>query len=66
MASVKAKDKPAVLISTTRAATRLGVTPNTIRKFIMAGKLKGYQVGRLVKLDANDVENFICEIETGA
>lgn len=58
--------KPTRLISTKQAAIRLGVHPNTIRTFIAENKLKGYRVGRLIRLDAADVEDFIREIETGA
>jgi len=58
--------KPAQLISTKQAAQRLGVSPNTIRSLIACGNLKGYRVGRLVKLDADAVEDFIKEIATGA
>ena len=58
--------KPAKLISTAAAAKRLGVHPNTIRSFIADKKLKGYNVGRLIRLDAAEVEDFIKEIATGA
>lgn len=51
------------LISTTKAAERLNVCPNTIRSFIADGKLKGYQVGRLIKLDANEIDQFAVEID---
>ena len=60
------KIKPAELISTKQAATRLGVSPNTVRGLIACGSLTGYRVGRLIKLDANAVEDFIREIGTGA
>jgi excisionase family DNA binding protein len=54
--------KPARLISTAAAAERLNVHPNTIRSYIATNQLKGYVIGRLVKLDAAEVENFIQEI----
>lgn len=47
------------LISTTKAAERLNVCPNTVRQFIADGKFKGYKVGRLIKLDANEIEAFL-------
>ncbi len=50
---------PRQLISTTKAAKILNVSPNTIRKFIADGSLTGYTVGRLVKLDATEIDTFI-------
>ncbi|WP_083073555.1 helix-turn-helix domain-containing protein [Mycobacterium heidelbergense] len=47
------------LISTTVAAERLDVSPNTVRAFIADGKFKGYKVGRLVKVDATDIEAYL-------
>jgi excisionase family DNA binding protein len=58
--------KPAHLISTAAAAERLGVSPNTVRSLIAQGLIKGYKVGRLIKLDSEAVEDFISEIATGA
>lgn len=57
--------KPAQLISTKQAAERLSVHPNTIRGFIAENRLKGYKVGRLIRLDAAEIEDFIKEIATG-
>lgn len=53
------KSKPAQLISTTTAAKRLNVAPNTIRRFIVEKKLTGYNIGRSIKVDAQSVEDFI-------
>lgn len=50
------------LISTTKAAKRLNVTPNTIRSLIADGKFKGYKIGRLVKVDAQQVEEYLASI----
>lgn len=47
------------LISTTKAARILNISPNTVRSFIADGKFKGYKVGRLVKVDAADIDAFI-------
>nr|WP_109401005.1 helix-turn-helix domain-containing protein [Mycolicibacter sinensis] len=52
------------LISTTKAAERLNVSPNTIRQFIADGKLKGYKVGRLVKVDAAEIEAYLDKVAT--
>lgn len=61
----KTQTKPARLISTAAAADRLGVHPNTIRGFIAENRLKGYKVGRLIRVDAAEIEDFIKEIATG-
>jgi excisionase family DNA binding protein len=47
------------LISTTKAADRLNVSPGTIRQFIADGKLRGYKVGRLIKVDIKEVDALI-------
>ncbi len=47
------------LISTTKAAELLNVSPNTVRAFIGAGRFKGYKVGRLVKVDAQEIEQYL-------
>ncbi|WP_347133119.1 helix-turn-helix domain-containing protein [Mycobacterium sp. DL] len=51
------------LVSTTKAAHQLNVSPNTVRTFIAEGKIKGYQVGRLIKVDQAEVDNFATPIE---
>lgn len=65
LSQTKPGTKPAKLVSTADAAERLGVHPNTIRNFIANQHLKGYYVGRLIRLDAAEVEDFIKEIATG-
>jgi excisionase family DNA binding protein len=65
LSPINSQTKPATLISTAAAAKRLGVHPNTIRGFIANKQLKGYNVGRLIRLDAAEVEDFIKEIATG-
>ena len=52
------------LISTTLAAERLNVSPNTVRQFIADGKFKGYKVGRLVKVDAAEIEAYLDRVAT--
>lgn len=51
------------LISTTKAAERLNVSPGTIRQFIADGKLMGYRIGRLLKVDVNQVDALIETID---
>jgi excisionase family DNA binding protein len=51
------------LISTTMAAERLNVSPGTVRQFIADGKLTGYKVGRLIKVDVNQVDALIITID---
>jgi excisionase family DNA binding protein len=52
------------LISTTKAAERLNVSPNTIRALIADGRFNGYRVGRLVKVDAAEIEAFLDRVAT--
>jgi excisionase family DNA binding protein len=47
------------LISTTRAAALLNVSPNTVRAMIADEKFVGYMVGRLVKVDQNEIEAYL-------
>lgn len=61
----KVQSKPGKLISTAAAAERLSVHPNTIRSFLAENRLKGYKVGRSIRLDATEVEDFIKEVATG-
>lgn len=51
------------LISTTKAAERLNVSPGTIRQFIADGKLCGYKVGRLLKVDVSQVDALIVVVD---
>jgi excisionase family DNA binding protein len=52
------------LISTTKAAEQLNVSPNTVRQFIADRKFKGYKVGRLVKVDAAEIEAYLDRVAT--
>ncbi len=46
-------------LSTTEAAERLGVTLRTLYRFIDSGDLAAYKFGRVIRLRAADVEEFI-------
>ena len=50
------------LISTTKAAEYLDVSPGTIRQYIADGKLRCTKVGRLIKIDAKDLEALIVTV----
>lgn len=52
------------LISTTRAAVLLNISPNTVRALIAQGRFKGYKVGRLVKIDAAEIESYLDYVAT--
>ncbi|MCX7619410.1 MAG: helix-turn-helix domain-containing protein [Acidimicrobiales bacterium] len=54
-------------LSTAEAASRLGITPRTLYRFIDEGKLPAYRFGRVIRLKANEVDEFIesCRIEPG-
>ena len=47
------------LISTTKAAELLDVSPNTVRKLIAEGPFRGYKIDRLVKVDAEEIEAYL-------
>ncbi len=51
------------LISTTKAAGYLNVTSGYIRLLIAEGKLRGYKIGRLIKVDVKDLEALIVTID---
>ena len=54
-------------LSTAEAATRLGITPRTLYRFIDEGQLAAYRFGRVIRLKTSDVDLFIeaCRIEPG-
>jgi len=53
------------LISTTKAAERLNVSPGTIRQFIADGVLKGYRIRDLrpLKVDVKEVDALIITVD---
>lgn len=46
-------------LSTADAAARLGITPRTLYRFIDQGDLVGYRFGRVIRIKATDVDEFI-------
>jgi excisionase family DNA binding protein len=54
-------------LSTAESAKRLGVTPRTLYRFIDEGQLPAYRFGRVIRLKAEEVDEFIeaCRIEPG-
>jgi len=52
------------LISTTKAALLFEYIPNTIRKLIAESRFKGYKVGRLVKVDAAEIDSYLDRVAT--
>lgn len=54
-------------LSTAEAASKLGITPRTLYRFIDEGQLPAYRFGRVIRLKANEVDDFIeaCRIEPG-
>ncbi|HYI61903.1 MAG TPA: helix-turn-helix domain-containing protein [Acidimicrobiales bacterium] len=55
-------------LSTAEAAKRLGVTPRTLYRFIDSGQLPAYRLGRVIRLQEQEVDAFIqaCRIEPGS
>ena len=51
---------PRRLLSSKKAAEYLGVSPNTIRKFVSDGKLPAYKIGdKLIKFDPEDLNKYL-------
>lgn len=55
-------------LSTGEAARRLGVTARTLYRFIDEGQLPAYRFGRVIRLQAGEVDEFInrCKIQPGS
>jgi len=55
-------------MSTKEAAERLGVTLRSLYRFIDEGSLSAYKFGRVIRLKADDLEQFIesCRIAPGS
>lgn len=53
------------LLSLDDAATYLGVTTRTLRRYIAAGRLNGYRVGpRLLRVDLAELDALLRRIPT--
>ena len=63
-----AVDHDIVWLSTQDAARRLGVTPRTLYRFIDEGQLPAYRFGRVIRLQRDEVDDFIerCRIQPGS
>ena len=46
-------------LSTAEAAKRLGITPRTLYRFMNEDQLAGYRFGRVIRLKATDIDEFI-------
>lgn len=55
---------PAKLISLAVAAERTDVSVKTLRRHIAAGKLRAYRVGRLIKIDPDDLTTLLVKVPT--
>jgi excisionase family DNA binding protein len=57
-----------VWLSTQDAARRLGVTPRTLYRFIDEGQVPAYRFGRVIRLQLDEVDEFIerCRIQPGS
>jgi excisionase family DNA binding protein len=50
---------PIQWMGTREACERLGVTLRTLYRFIDEGQLPAYKMGRVIRVQASDVEDFI-------
>ncbi|HUW03858.1 MAG TPA: helix-turn-helix domain-containing protein [Acidimicrobiales bacterium] len=46
-------------LSTAEAARRLGITSRTLYRFIDQGEVAAYRFGRVIRIKATDVDQFI-------
>lgn len=55
-------------LSTKAAAVRVGVTPRTLYTFIDQGDLPAFKFGRVIRLKAVDVDDYInsCRVKPGS
>ena len=55
-------------LSTAESARRLGITPRTLYRFIDEGQLPAYRFGRVIRLQRDEVDDFIerCRIQPGS
>lgn len=54
-----AGDQPIRWLSTREACERLGVTLRTLYRFIDEGQVPAYKMGRVIRLQAGDITDFI-------
>ncbi|RGE19253.1 helix-turn-helix domain-containing protein [Leucobacter sp. wl10] len=53
------------LVSLAEAAEQFGISVRTLRRRISDGTVRGYRVGRLIRVDMNDLlKNLVKEIPT--
>ena len=54
-------------LSSKQAAARLGVTPRTLYRLIDLGQLPAYRIGRVIRLQCGEVEDYIatCRVVPG-
>lgn len=55
-------------LSTKEAARRLGITTRTLYRLIDSGQIPAYKFGRVIRLQADEVDSFIdsARIEPGS
>ena len=46
-------------LSTQEAARRLGITTRTLYRFVDQGELPAYRMGRVIRLQATDIDAYI-------
>lgn len=52
------------LITTGEFAKRIGVHPRTVRRMISAGKIRGYRVGSLLRIDEDEIAQILVPVPT--
>ena len=48
-------------LSTQEAARRLGITTRTLYRFVDQGDIPAYRMGRVIRLQASDIDAYIAQ-----
>src|ERR1700726_2190188 len=59
LSTLRGVSDPIHWMGTREACERLGVTLRTLYRFIDEGQLPAYKMGRVIRVQANDIEDFI-------
>lgn len=54
------------LLSTEEAAKRLDLHPETVRRFIREGVLRGVKIGRFHRLEEGEIAAYVERLKAGA
>ena len=50
---------PPMVCEVREAAERLAVSPQTVREWLRGGRLRGYQEGRVIRIDVSSIQEVL-------